>query len=288
MHTKNIHRNGYELTKLTLQVPELKKYLISTPANTLSIDFSNPTAVYLLNKALLMSNYALNDWNLPGGYLCPAVPSRADYIHHLADLISIRQKSNITGLDIGTGANAIYALLGVAIYDWNMIGVDIQRDALAYAEGNVQLNPALSKHIELRLQSNPGNILCGILSAEEYVDFTLCNPPFYSSQKEADAATRLKNENLSIAISDSRNFSGQTKELYCNGGEALFVKRMIKESVLMKDQVGVFSSLISKARHLPKLEKQLKKLPVSYRIIPMSQGNKKSRILAWTFKTGLL
>jgi len=34
---------------------------------------------------------------------------------------------------------------------------------------------------------------------------------------------------------------------------------------------------------LPKLEKQLKKLKASVKVIEMSQGHKKSRILAWQF-----
>ena len=72
-------------------------------------------------------------------------------------------------------------------------------------------------------------------------------------------------------------------ELWCNGGEALFVKRLIKESVDFKDQVEWFTSLISKKQHLSKLEKQAKKLNAEVQIIPMQTGNKESRILAWRF-----
>ena len=36
------------------------------------------------------------------------------------------------------------------------------------------------------------------------------------------------------------NFGGSANELWCNGGELLFVKRMIKESVLYQNQVYWF------------------------------------------------
>lgn len=72
-------------------------------------------------------------------------------------------------------------------------------------------------------------------------------------------------------------------ELWCNGGEALFVKRLIKESVGFKNQVEWFTSLISKKQHVAKLEKQAKKLKAEVQIIPMQTGNKESRILAWRF-----
>ncbi len=62
-----------------------------------------------------------------------------------------------------------------------------------------------------------------------------------------------------------------------------FGKRLIKESVLFKDQVKVFSSLVAKAVNLPKIEKQLRKVKAEYQIIPMSQGNKKGRIVLWWF-----
>jgi len=58
---------------------------------------------------------------------------------------------------------------------------------------------------------------------------------------------------------------------------------MIKESVLFKSQVVWFTTLVSKNEHLPKLKKQLEKNKAHYKTIDMSQGNKKSRFLAWRF-----
>ncbi|WP_237578206.1 RlmF-related methyltransferase, partial [Klebsiella pneumoniae] len=51
-----------------------------------------------LNKALLAHFYAVKHWDIPDGFLCPPVPGRADYIHHLADLLA---QEEIRGLIIG-------------------------------------------------------------------------------------------------------------------------------------------------------------------------------------------
>jgi 23S rRNA (adenine1618-N6)-methyltransferase len=58
---------------------------------------------------------------------------------------------------------------------------------------------------------------------------------------------------------------------------------MIKQSVQFKTQVGWFTTLASKKENLPKLIKQLDKLKTTHHVIKMSQGNKKSRIIAWKF-----
>ena len=39
-------------------------------------------------QALLQSYYGIKEWKVPENYLCPPIPSRADYVHHVSDLIS--------------------------------------------------------------------------------------------------------------------------------------------------------------------------------------------------------
>ena len=52
-----------------------------------SIDFFNPQAVRALNTSLLKHFYNIDFWEIPENYLCPPVPGRADYIHHIAQLL---------------------------------------------------------------------------------------------------------------------------------------------------------------------------------------------------------
>ncbi len=282
MHPKNIHSKGYNLRELTKSHQALNNFIKLNEHGIETIDFSNPEAVFHLNKAILLSDYQIEDWQVPANYLCPPIPGRADYIHFLNDLIEDKA-SKVRGLDIGVGANCIYPILGNKIYNWKMVGSDINKASVDSAKLNIKLNSGLSKFIEIRHQEDASNIFKDIILPSEYFDFTMCNPPFHSSKEEAEKGSLKKLKNLNISPEQRLNFGGKANELWCNGGEALFIKRMIKESINFKDQVGWFTCLVSKKEHLAKLQKQLTKLKAEHKVIAMNQGQKKSRILAWRF-----
>ena len=117
----------------------------------------------------------------------------------------------------------------------------------------------------------------------------MCNPPFHASEEEATKGTLRKLRNLrkddGYQTKDEivLNFGGQANELWCNGGEALFIKRMIKQSAAFKSQVGFFSTLVSKKENLNKIYKQLDKLQAAHKTVVMNHGNKKSRFVYWSF-----
>ncbi|MCH4824141.1 23S rRNA (adenine(1618)-N(6))-methyltransferase RlmF [Gramella lutea] len=284
MHSQNIHRKAYNFKSLTEVNPELVPFIIQRKNGEKTIDFANPGAILQLNRALLKLHYQVENWDIPENYLCPPIPGRADYIHHIADLISHEnEKGDISGLDIGTGANCIYPILANRIYGWKMTGTDIEETSVIAARKNVVANQNLIDKINIRFQEDRGSIFKGIIGKEEYFNFSMCNPPFHSSEKEAKKAAEKKIRNLGVKEGNKLNFGGQANELWCNGGEALFIKRMIKESVLFKEQVGWFTSLVSRKENLEKIFKQLIKLKAEYKTIEMHQGNKKSRIIAWKF-----
>lgn len=291
MHSKNLHNGSYQLDVLIESHPELATYVFVNDHGTQTIDFSSNKAVLHLNKALLKHHYQVSDWNIPPHYLCPPIPGRADYIHYIADLLAENESpKTIRGLDIGMGANCIYPILGAQIYHWDMVGADINESAVKSAKNNIKPSDKLKKHIEIRQQYNNANIFEGIISEKEYFDFTMCNPPFHSSIEDASKGTLKKLRNLDKDDQPYRtkneiilNFGGQANELWCNGGEALFIKRMIKQSVAYKSQVGWFTTLVSKKENLAKIYKQLDKLKVTRKTISMTQGNKKSRFVAWKF-----
>lgn len=280
MHPSSKHQGPYLFKQLRKENKALSPFILETNRGLQTIDFSNPTAVLELNRAILLSDYSLTWYEIPAGYLCPAIPGRVDYIHYLKDFLKLEKA---TGLDIGTGANYIYPILGAAVYQWTMKGVDIDPKAIENATKIIEKNTHLKGFLSAQLQPNRAHIFEGIILKDEFFDFTICNPPFYTSEKEAFKVTKAKSKNLKLKEVE-RNFAGQSNELWCNGGEALFVKRMIKESVHFKDQVGWFTTLISKSEHLPKITKQLEKIKAEYKVVDMSQGNKKSRFIAWRFK----
>lgn len=289
LHPRNRHQGRYDFARLTAQCPELPGFLITTPVGETTIDFSNPDAVRALNRALLKVDYGVAHWDIPDGYLCPPIPGRADYLHGLADLLAqcndrvIPRGPAVRVLDIGVGANCIYPLVGHADYGWRFVGSEIDVTALQSASAIVQANPGLSEAIELRHQSNRGQIFAGVVRDDERFDLTLCNPPFHASAKDAARGSRRKSRNLGTPDAPL-NFGGQASELWCTGGEASFLRRMIRESVRIKTQVLWFSSLVSKADHLADVHKQLKKAGAQDVCeVAMGQGNKQSRFVAWTF-----
>ncbi len=285
MHPNNRHRDGYNFSELEKNHPEIKEFIFTNNYGNTSVNFSNPKAVFNLNKALLLTHYNLSNWQLPEGFLCPPIPGRADYVHHIADLIANNtfENEHVKGLDIGVGASAIYPILGAQIYNWNMVGADISEASVDFAKRNVEATAGLSNSIAIRHQTNNSNIFNDIILPDEHFTFTMCNPPFFMSEEDAQKEQLRKLKNLHDSKDLQLNFGGQANELWCNGGEALFIKRMVKESVHFKLQVTWFTTLVSRSEHLPKLEKQLRKLKATIRIIPMAQGHKKSRILAWRF-----
>lgn len=285
MHPNNIHNRSYNFTSLSEIHPDLNDFIFMNGYGIKTIDFSNNEAVFHLNKALLKKHYKLKDWIIPKNYLCPPIPGRADYIYHLNDLLSENNnKSMVKGLDIGMGASCIYPILGARLYDWNMIGTDIHKESVDAALQNIEATPDLKKRIQIRQQKNNANIFEGVINKDEYFHFSMCNPPFYGSKEEAVKTATKKMENLNYTETTTPNFGGQANELWCNGGETLFIKRMIKQSVDFKDQVLWFTSLVSKSDNLQKIKKYLNKANATHKIIDMSQGNKKSRIVAWTFE----
>ncbi|PHS03131.1 MAG: 23S rRNA (adenine(1618)-N(6))-methyltransferase RlmF [Blastopirellula sp.] len=291
MHPLNRHNQSYDFELLIDANPDLEPFVFTNEHGTRTVRFSSPDTVLQLNKALLKQYYQVSDWSIPPDYLCPPVPGRADYIHYLADLLAEEKAADpIVGLDIGVGANCIYPILGAQIYQWKMVGSDIDKHAIAAARRNVLASDKLKKLIDIRHQKNNANIFEGIILENEYYHFTMCNPPFHASQSEASKSTARKLRNLQQEKQHNQskeemvlNFGGQANELWCNGGEALFIKRMIKQSVAFKAQVTWFTTLVSKSDNLKRIYKQLNKLKATHKTIAMSQGKKKSRFVAWKF-----
>ncbi|HXH75756.1 MAG TPA: 23S rRNA (adenine(1618)-N(6))-methyltransferase RlmF [Bacteriovoracaceae bacterium] len=282
MHPRNRHPGRYPLQALAGSSPELLPFITVNEYGSETIDFSNPKAVRALNRAILKHDYGVLHWDIPEKFLCPPIPGRADYIHYMADLIKA-QGPQVRVLDIGTGANCIYPLIGNKEYGWSFVGSDIESDALEAATKIIKANQ-LQSFIELRKQPESSNMFKGIIARDDKFHLTVCNPPFHESEADAIKGTQRKLKNLGLKAG-VLNFGGKSSELWCQGGELSFVSTMIEESFTYRDQCDWFSSLISKESNLPKLQKQLRRLKaVSIEKIEMSQGQKKSRVLAWTWR----
>ncbi|KIZ48716.1 23S rRNA methyltransferase [Pseudomonas oryzihabitans] len=293
LHPRNRHQGSYDFPALMRANPALRPFVAPTPRGNLSIDFTDPQAVRALNRALLALHHGVRDWDIPADFLCPPIPGRADYLHHLADLLAegnggrIPRGESTRLLDVGTGANGVYPLIGFKEYGWHFVGSDIAPTALDAFGRTLAANPDCAAAIELRLQPEPQAIFAGILQPGERYAATLCNPPFHASPDDAVRGSQRKWKNLGKTTGKQvplLNFGGQAAELWCPGGEAAFIDRMIRESRACAHQVGWFTCLVSKASNLPPLQAALRREQAGeVRVVAMAQGQKQSRFLAWRF-----
>jgi 23S rRNA (adenine1618-N6)-methyltransferase len=294
LHPRNRHRERYDLALLAITHPPLAPLLLINAHGDQSIDFADPEAVKVLNTALLIHYYDLVYWDIPEGYLCPPIPGRVDYIHHIADVLAecndgvVPIGSNIRCIDIGTGANCVYPIVGRKEYGWTFVATDIDPVAVQTAEKIIAANPVLAGAIECRLQPKAQQKFSGIIQEGEVFDLTVCNPPFHASLKAAQEGTlrklsNLQAEKITVPV---LNFGGQNGELWCFGGEQKFVGDMIFESKQFSKSCCWFSTLISKQDNLKGVYDTLKKVGATeVKTIPMGQGNKISRIVVWSFLT---
>lgn len=282
LHPKNKHQNGYNFGELCEVHPVLKEFVFVNQYGTETIDFANPKAVKAINTALLFS-YGIKNWEFPDENLCPPIPGRVDYIHYLADLLTASKiTTDIRVLDIGTGANCIYPLLGNSVYNWDFLGTDCDEKSLECASKIIEENK-VSEAIKVQLQPDTTHIFEGILSKDDKFSAVMCNPPFYRSQEEAMEANARKLEGLG-KIDVGRNFGGKQQELWYNGGEKAFVHTFLYESSQFKTNCFWYTTLISKKENAESMIPSLKKIGATeIKTIPMHQGNKVTRVVAWTF-----
>ncbi|PTE21591.1 23S rRNA (adenine(1618)-N(6))-methyltransferase RlmF [Cereibacter changlensis JA139] len=287
LHPRNQHREGYDFERLFVKSPELEAFMTRNPRGQMTINFQDVGAVRLLNRALLMTHYEIDFWDIPAAYLCPPIPGRVDYIHYLADLLAasndqeIPHGSDIKVLDIGTGASLVYPLTGQHEYGWDFTGVDIDPVSIKSARQICQRNRL---NIKLKRQNNAEDIFEGVVGPDDVFHLTLCNPPFHASLAQAEEGTRRKWRNLGKGHSAELNFGGQNAELWCPGGEIGFIARMIEQSMNFADQCLWFTCLVSKKDNLKPLSRLLKKAKVAeFKVVEMAQGQKTSRFIAWTF-----
>lgn len=261
-------------------------FVFENKYQTRTIDFANPEAVKALNTALLFKDYNIGFWEFPDTNLCPPIPGRVDYIHHVADLLkSLKTNTSIHVLDIGTGASCIYPILGQAEYNWNFIATDSDKNSLEVAQKIINKND-FNNSISLRFQENDNQIFRGVLKEDDNFSVSICNPPFYKSEAEALEATSRKLRGLKREGDKLiRNFSGTNNELWYKGGEKAFIHNYLYESSLFKTQCVWFTTLVSRKDLVKGMYDSLKKLgATNIKTIDMGQGNKISRIVAWTFK----
>ncbi|KAF2199180.1 hypothetical protein GQ43DRAFT_399306 [Delitschia confertaspora ATCC 74209] len=253
------------------------------------LDFKNPQTVQQLTKSILKAEFDLKI-NLPDDRLCPPVPIRWNYAHWIQELIDSTNsnysdnydpKRQVVGLDIGTGASAIYAMLLLRTRpNWTMCVTDIDKKSMDSAAANLAINSLLPR--TKILQTMPSNSLIPFQALNvEKLDFTMCNPPFFNDVQEMNESlfgTGKKKAPNAVC-------TGSENEMVYPGGDLAFVTRIYKESLELKEKVTWYSSMFGRFLSMKVFLDRLRADKVeNFAVTPLSTGgNTKRWAVAWSF-----
>ena len=285
IHPRSAYAEGApDFRSLAQRQPDLLPFLKAGPGGRAGIDFKSFDATRALTRALLKEDYGISWW-LPDGHLCPTLTSRVNYSLWVQDLLRLSAPpaaatdgGGLRGIDIGTGASAIYALLCAAAFGWRMLATDVTDAALAGAAANVAANPQLAELVELRdarAEGRPSGaaVLDGVLrDGESGFGFCMCNPPFFDSLADASRNPRTA-------------CGGSPAEMVYPGGEAAFVRRIVEDSRSLGTRVWWYTSLLGKKATLRALVAELRGPggPAAIRTTEFSQGKTQRWGLAWSY-----
>ncbi|XP_058831124.1 U6 small nuclear RNA (adenine-(43)-N(6))-methyltransferase [Topomyia yanbarensis] len=291
MHPRNIYRQPPDFQDLVRQYPELNEVVTVDLNGRLKLDYKNKTALQLLSRCLLKRDFGI-DIEIPPDKLIPTLPLRLNYVLWLEDFETAFRlkldKKELRGLDIGCGASCIYPLLCVSRskHCWKMVGLEQAVDSVRYARANVERN-GLTGCIEIVQQNrNESTVLRDFFESRsnDKFDFCMCNPPFYDDdgmERQNRTGRRKEASNAS---------SGSREELHVEGGEVGFVKKIIEESLELKEHVNIYTSMIGHKRNFEEILRILKGHCITnVTTTRFCQGNTTRWGVAWSFsKTFIL
>ncbi|SGY89327.1 BQ5605_C131g13374 [Microbotryum silenes-dioicae] len=113
-----LRTNPYGGSTIDYKDENALRYALVPPTQPFSARPVHPTYPHAdaprraLSSALLERDFGLRI-ELPRDRLCPIVPGRVEYVTFILRLVHLnpQRSSHVRGLDVGTGASAIYALL---------------------------------------------------------------------------------------------------------------------------------------------------------------------------------
>lgn len=190
---------------------------------------------------------------------------------------------SLLGVDIGCGASCIYSLLISKTKGWKMLGLETNKKNLDTAIDNVKSNN-LTDLITCYHQPNKTNIfteipLCDLNKLD--IDFCVCNPPFFSSVEE------LNYKNRSGKRKAPKNAqTGYGTELVITGGEVMFVKKIIDESLVLRSRIKIYSSMLGRKSSVNLILDYLRANNINnFTTIEFCQGHTTRWGVAWSFLT---
>ncbi|KAJ6557965.1 S-adenosyl-L-methionine dependent methyltransferase [Mycena capillaripes] len=280
MHPRNPYRIPPDFRQLAKAYPPLAPCIISH-SESFSIDFKDETSQRRLTEALLHRDFNIS-LNLPINRLCPPVPNRLNYVLWIQDIIrttELLQRKSVVGMDVGTGASAIYPLLSCSLDpNWSFIATDVDKFSLESARLNVEQNDLVGR---IRVfETTPDAPIFTPLHEDlnSTIDFVMCNPPFYSSLEDVAASADSKEFEPNAVC------TGADVEMITPGGESSFVRRMVDESLILRERCRWYTSMLGKMSSLTDVVGAIRGHSIeNYGITEFIQGSTRRWAVVWSF-----
>lgn len=203
-------------------------------------------------------------------------------------------------ISIGCGASCIYPMLAVQQnQSWQMFATELNQESIAFAQSNIERN-GFSDRIKIITdcsESGPFSCLFEPNVDLPPIDFTMCNPPFFSDEHNFDNSDCNITENQ---LTKFKNRTGKRKaannaqtgikcELMTEGGEVEFVRKMINDSQKLWNRIAVFTTMLGHKTSENQILNELKMNKITnFCNVEFCQGKTTRWAIAWTFRNDLL
>ncbi|KAJ6478716.1 S-adenosyl-L-methionine dependent methyltransferase [Mycena vitilis] len=280
MHRRNPYIIPPDFRQLAEAYPALAPCLIPYSGGS-SIDFKNEVSQRRLTEALLHRDFDIS-LNMPMNRLCPPVPNRLNYVLWIQDILGTMESfglDTVSGMDIGTGASAVYPLLSCRLNpEWTFIATDVDELSLNSARSNVEQN-GLAGRIQVYETIIEAPFFAPLHEDRNIsIDFTMCNPPFYSSREDVAASADSKEFEPNAVC------TGADVEIITVGGESYFVRRMVNESVQLGERCRWYTSMLGKMSSLTEVIGAIREKGIdNYGITEFIQGATRRWAVVWSF-----
>ncbi|CAG9769318.1 unnamed protein product [Ceutorhynchus assimilis] len=279
MHPRNIYKDPPNFKALALEYPQFKKHVKLDLTGKTIFDFKDPEALRTLSATLLKKDFGL-DVEIPKNKLVPTIPLRLNYILWIEDLLEfIGRSDSIKGIDIGTGASCVYPLLAAKKNQWSILATETDNESFQCAQRNIENNNLSSLISIIKV---PGDtLLTDSINMQVDYDFSMCNPPFFSSTQELHPFFKSRKANRPHP---KNAFVASVNEVVAKGGETEFIQKIINESKILGSKIKIYTTMVGQKSNLPALKKYLRDTEVvSFREAEFCQGNTTRWGLAWTY-----
>lgn len=293
MHNRNPYKNKKPSFKsLVEKYPFFADVVVKDDNGKICPEFKQPKFLAALARALLLEDFDL-DVEVPVDRLIPTIPLRLNYILWIEDILSVMQARNSPPviLDIGVGSCCIYPVIGAKKNGWNFIGSEtdmrnynhsletVQKNGLSGKINLVRVNDDVSSPLKQVFEEYSATL--GIDVSQIKVDVVMANPPFF--EDVADSIGAESTRSLSRVPPKSAS-SAARQESQTVGGEVGFAKRLAEDSLVYKDNVGIFTLMLGKKRSVPAVRLIMKEMNITKTsVYEMCQGRVMRWGFAWTF-----